>query len=185
MSRGTAYSLKSMVFNPDLVESLGELDREFGRRSDSGSTLETVLSGFLRHIESAADRDIRTSVLLLDRERGVLRHGAAPSLPSAYCEAIDGIAIGPSAGSCGTAAYMGHAIFVTDVETDPLWVDFRDLALAHELRSCWSTPIRRDDDEIIGTFAIYHSTARSPTEAEIYAVKDISTHVANAIARCR
>jgi GAF domain-containing protein len=77
---------------------------------------------------------------------------------------------------------MGHSIFVTDLATDPLWNDYRHLALPHGLRSCWSTPVRSDSDEVIGTFAIYHSTACAPTEGEILAVKRISGHVAQAIA---
>ena len=77
---------------------------------------------------------------------------------------------------------MGHSIFVTDVTTDPLWSDYRHLPLPAELRSCWSTPIRSDDGEVIGTFAIYHSAERAPTEEEILAIKAISGHVARAIA---
>ena len=172
-----------MAFTNQLVRSLDDLDRRIGSNEDRGRDLEAILDEYLLEIEAAADTDIRTSILLLDRERTCLLHGAAPSLPKAYCEAIDGLQIGPSAGSCGTAAYLGHSIFVTDVATDPLWVDYRDLALSHELRSCWSTPIRSDADEVIGTFAIYHSTTRAPTEEEILAVKAISGHVAGAIAR--
>lgn len=170
-----------MAFTSQLSRSLDALDRSVGAETDAGCNLESVLDRYLREIEAAADSDVRTSILLLDGER--LLHGAAPSLPKAYCDAIDGIAIGPSMGSCGTAAYMGHAIFVTDIATDPLWIEFCDLALSHDLRSCWSTPIRSDDEQIIGTFAVYHSTARAPTEDEILAVKDISGHVAHAIAR--
>ena len=145
--------------------------------------LEAVLGEYLMEVEAAADSDIRTSILLVDADRKHLLHGAAPSLPKAYCDSIHGLAIGPSAGSCGTAAYMGHAIFANDIATDPLWTDFRDLALLHDLRSCWSTPIRSEDGKVIGTFAVYHSTARAPTADEILAIKDISVHVARAITR--
>lgn len=171
-----------MAFDSQLSQSLDELDERIGSKHRSGERLETVLESYLLEVEAAADKKIRTSILLLDRERKHLLHGAAPSLPQVYCEAIHGLEIGPSAGSCGTAAYMGHSIFVTDIATDPLWADFRDLALPHQLRSCWSTPIRSDDDEVIGTFAIYNSTPRAPTEDEILAIKGISGHVARAIA---
>jgi GAF domain-containing protein len=175
-----------MAFTTALARSLHQLDGQVGSNAYSGDTLESVLDRYLLAIEAAADTDMRTSILLLDNERRCLLHGAAPSLPKAYCDAIHGIEIGPSVGSCGTAAYVGHSIFVTDVATDPLWRDFRDLALAHDLRSCWSTPIRsEDDDEVIGTFAIYHSTARAPTEEEILAIKGISGHVARALATFR
>jgi GAF domain-containing protein len=172
-----------MAFTNQLARSLDELDHEFGEDPSSGRDLESVLERYLVEVEEASDSDIKTSILLLDRDRAHLLHGAAPSLPKAYCEAIDGIAIGPSVGSCGTAAYAGHSIFVTDIASDPLWTDFRELALSHDLRSCWSTPIRSDEGEVIGTFAIYHSTKSAPTEEEICAIKDISGHVAGAIAR--
>lgn len=172
-----------MAFDSELSHSLDELDERIGSQRRAGERLESVLNEYLLEIEAAADKDIRTSILLLDSERKHLLHGAAPSLPKTYCEAIHGVEIGPSAGSCGTAAYMGHSIFVTDIATDPLWAEYRDLALPHQLRSCWSTPIRSEDDEVIGTFAIYHSSRRAPTEDEIRAVKAISGHVARAIAR--
>jgi GAF domain-containing protein len=172
-----------MGFDSKLAQSLDELDERIGSEHHAGDSLETILEKYLLEIEGAADSDIRTSILLLDRERKCLLHGAAPSLPKIYCDAIHGLAIGPSAGSCGTAAFVGHSIFAPDVATDPLWEDFRHLALPHQLRSCWSTPIRSDEGDVIGTFAIYHSTARAPTEDEILAVKGISGHVARAIAR--
>lgn len=172
-----------MAFTSQLARTLDDLDEQIGAEENGDRKLQTILDRYLLEIEGASDRDVRTSVLLLDSERKRLMHGAAPSLPKEYCSAIDGLVIGPSAGSCGTAAYMGHSIFVTDVATDPLWADFRDLALAHGLQSCWSTPIRSDDDEVIGTFAIYHLAARAPTEDEIFAVKGIGGQVARAITR--
>jgi GAF domain-containing protein len=171
-----------MAFTSQLALSLDHLDRREYQPEDAGQKLERILHNYLVEIEQAADNEIKTSILLLDSARKHLMHGAAPSLPKAYCDAIDGIAIGPSVGSCGTAAFVGHAIFATDIATDPLWADFRELALSHDLGSCWSTPIRADDDEIIGTFAVYHLTARAPTEDEILAIKGISGHVARAIA---
>jgi GAF domain-containing protein len=171
-----------MGFVSELSQSLDNLDRQIGVEGQSVDTLEATLDRYLLEVERASDSDIRTSVLLLDRDRNCLLHGAAPSLPKQYCEAIHGQQIGPSSGSCGTAAYAGHSIFVTDIAADPLWENYRHLALPHGLRSCWSAPIRSDDDEVIGTFAIYHSSNRAPTEEEILAIKGISGHVARAIA---
>lgn len=170
-----------MAFTNDLSKSLDELDKRIVSADHSGKTLETILNKYLLQVESASDSDVRTSILLLDRDRKHLLHGAAPSLPKAYCDAIDGQAIGPSAGSCGTAAYLGHSIFVIDIARNPLWDDYRHLALPHGLRSCWSTPIRSNDDEVIGTFAVYHSTPRAPSEDEISAIEGISGHVALAV----
>jgi diguanylate cyclase (GGDEF)-like protein len=109
----------------------------------------------------------------------------APSLPEAYARLIDGIVIGPNAGSCGSAAYRRAPVIVADIANDPLWKDYRDLALPHGLRSCWSTPILSNNGEPLGAFGLYSETVREPTEAETRFV-DIATHIAGiAIARKR
>jgi hypothetical protein len=145
----------------------------------SGDTLGDVLSRDLRAVEAAADVEMLTSILLLNGTR--LWHGAAPSLPPSYCSPIDGAEIGPRAGSCGTAAFFGRPVYVTDIDTDPLWADYREHALGHGLRACWSTPIFDDQAAVIGTFAIYHLTPRAPTLEEVKAIQMITGHVARAI----
>jgi diguanylate cyclase (GGDEF)-like protein/PAS domain S-box-containing protein len=111
------------------------------------------------------------SVLLLDDAGQHLQHGAAPSLPQAYCEAINGVAIGPQVGSCGTAAFTGREILVSDIATDPLWEDYKDLALGHGLRACWSMPIRSTKGRVLGTFANYYGRELTPTDAELQAAR--------------
>ena len=110
-------------------------------------------------------KDMLCSVLLLEGK--TLRHGAAPSLPDEYNRAIDGATIGPRVGSCGTAAFTKKQIIVSDIETDPLWADYRDLALRHGLRACWSTPILRKNGEVLGTFALYYRNPRMPNKHEL------------------
>jgi PAS domain S-box-containing protein len=100
-----------------------------------GESRPLVLDALCRVVEELVSGSL-SSILLLDSNARCLRHGAAPSLPRPYCEAIDGAAIGPSAGSCGTAAYRAEPVIVSDIATDPLWADYRDLALAHGLRAC-------------------------------------------------
>lgn len=107
------------------------------------------------------------SILLLDEDGRHLRHGAAPSLPAEFTRAIDGSAIGPDAGSCGTAAATGRRIIVSDIAEDPLWADYRSLALAHGLRACWSVPVFDGAGKLLGTFAIYYREPRSPQPAEL------------------
>lgn len=130
----------------------------------SGAPLSAALEVLVKTAEAHSDRSFLASVLLVDGCR--LRHGAAPSLPDAYNSAIDGIEIGPRVGSCGTAAHFGHAIFVTDIERDPLWADFRQLALSHGLRACWSTPFLSRDGKVLGTLALYYPQPRGPSEGE-------------------
>lgn len=168
-----------MPFARQLRKLLNLRDNLLPAEFAKGESLETVLDRDLLAVESTADSDMRTSILLLDGT--TLRHGAAPRLPKAYRELIDGLSIGPTAGSCGTAAFTGHPIYVTDIANDPLWEDYRDFALPHGLRACWSTPIRNSSDKLIGTFAIYHLRPRSPIKEEVESIRMITDHVARAI----
>jgi GAF domain-containing protein len=146
-----------------------------------GDGLEKILDKHLLTVEKASDTEILTSVLLLSADGKHLTHGAAPSLPKPYLEAIDGSEIGPIAGSCGTAAYLGRPVYVSDIATDPLWAAYKDLALPHQLRSCWSTPIRHADGSVMGTFAIYHRNIAGPTPDELRLIDFITGNIARAI----
>lgn len=128
----------------------------------SGAPLEESLSLLMHLLESQMPGSL-CSVLLLDPDGIHLRHGAAPSLPADYNAAIDGICIGPDVGSCGTAAYLGRTVVVEDIATDPLWANFKSLALAHGLRACWSTPIHDERQHVLGTFAVYMRQPARPT----------------------
>jgi GAF domain-containing protein len=128
---------------------------------------------------------VRASVLVLDDDGTTLRHGGAPNLPEEYCALIDGLKIGPKAGSCGTAIFRGKAVIVEDIASDPLWEDYRAFALPHDLRACWSTPITDDGDKIIGSFAMYYNVPRLPTPPERLLTKTATTLAANIILRAR
>jgi signal transduction histidine kinase len=127
------------------------------------ASLKEMLNVIAKTIERQSG-DMLCSILLLDGN--TLRHGAAPSLPDEYNRAIDGKTIGPAAGSCGTAAFTKKTVIVSDIASDPLWAEYRDLALRHGLRACWSTPILCADDGVIGTFANYYRTVRLPNHRE-------------------
>ncbi len=170
-----------MPFAAGLQESLQVRGNQFPTEFTRGDSLEHVLDRHLLAVEAMADVELLTSILLLSPDGKRLFHGAAPNLPQSYRDAIDGMEIGPSAGSCGTAAYFGKPVYVTDIATNPLWNEYRHLALPLGLRSCWSTPIRDAQGAVIGTFAIYHRTAGSPTTDELDAIDMITGHVAEAI----
>ncbi|MEQ9622718.1 PAS domain-containing protein [Coleofasciculus chthonoplastes] len=127
----------------------------------SDAPLPDSLAALARFVEEQSGQ-LRCSFLLVD-EQGILRLGAAPSLPDAYNQAIDGVEIGEGVGSCGTAAYRKETVIVTDIATDPLWANYKDLALAHGLRACWSVPIVSSDDSILGTFAGYYDQPQTAT----------------------
>ena len=174
-----------MAFGAELRNSLQVRRRQVPSEIVRGDSLEHVLNRHLLAVEQLGEGNLITSILLLSEDGKRLSHGAGPNLPQSYREAIDGSDIGPTAGSCGTAAYRGQPVYVTDIATDPLWEDYRDIALPHGLRSCWSTPIRDQDDAVIGTFAIYHRSPGEPTREEIDAIDMITEHVAEAILMAR
>ncbi len=131
----------------------------------AGAPLERALEELCRLVEQQYPQTL-CSVLLLDADGEHLRHGAAPSLPPAYCSAIDGVRIGPRVGSCGTAAYFNRDVRVEDIARDELWADHRALALEHGLRACWSTPVPGSEGAVLGTFAVYARASRLPAVEE-------------------
>ena len=131
----------------------------------------------LMHLVEAQLTGIFGSVLLLDEDGQTLRHGAAPSLAAEYTKAIDGVRIGPTVGSCGTAVYHRKAVIVTDIMSDPLWKDFRHVVEPHGYRSCWSTPILAHDGAVLGVFAMYSLSVREPTPVETSLI-DVTIRIA-------
>jgi diguanylate cyclase (GGDEF)-like protein len=146
------------------MPSLRSIQRDILVAIARGQPLGVVMEALCRRVEQIAP-ELICSILRVD-EDGCLRHLASPSLPATYCAAIDGVPIGPMKGSCGTAAFLGRPVEVTDIATDPLWRDFRDLALPLGLRACWSSPIIAHDQRAIGTFAFYFRTSRGASAFE-------------------
>jgi PAS domain S-box-containing protein len=138
--------------------------------------LSEILTNLVLLMEGQAE-GLRCSVLLLSRDGIHVEHGAAPNLPEVYVKAVDGAPIGPRAGSCGTAMYTRQPVVVTDVLTDPLWADYRDLAKISGLRACWSTPILSSQGEVLGSFAMYRQESRGP-RAEETRLTAVATHLA-------
>ena len=138
--------------------------------------LEETLEKLVRVVE-AQFAGLLCSVLLLDEDGQHVRHGAAPGLPESYTKAIDGLCIGPKAGSCGTAMYRREPVVVTDILHDPLWEAYRGLAEPHGLRACWSTPILAHSGKVLGSFAMYYREPRSPSLTETRAL-EMATHLA-------
>ncbi|MCH8180869.1 MAG: EAL domain-containing protein [Proteobacteria bacterium] len=147
-----------------------------------GSDLPALLDATVRGIEQL-DPDMLCSILLLDRDGQHLLPGAAPHLPGPYNAAIHGVAIGPCVGSCGTAAFRRQRVIVEDIQTDPLWEGYRELAEDAGLRSCWSEPILSPHGKVLGTFAIYHRTPRRPTPEHIALIEQTARLASIAIER--
>jgi GAF domain-containing protein len=138
-----------------------EVEQMIERKAPLGDILSTLV----RMIE-AQTPGMFCSVLLLSSDGDHIQHGAAPSLPQHYVQAVDGSPIGPKNGSCGTAMYRGEPVVVTDILTDPLWDDYRALAKGTGLRACWSTPILSRRGKVLGSFAMYYAQPQAPTGEE-------------------
>lgn len=151
----------------------------------AGRPLCEALDTLLLAVEAVSRDGMLGSVLLLADDGLHLRHCAAPSLPRFYVDAVDGLTIGPSAGSCGTAAYRRQQVVVEDVQTDPLWEDYRDLAQRAGLRACWSTPIVGSAGQLLGTFALYYPQPQQPGPRDLVLVQVLVRTAAMAIERSR
>ncbi|MEH6650196.1 MAG: GAF domain-containing protein [Motiliproteus sp.] len=128
----------------------------------SDHPLPELLSELVQIIEQECQGMV-ASILLLSDDKGRLLLGAAPSLPDDYNQTVNGMQIGQGQGSCGTAAYTGKRVIVTDIDTHPYWGDFKQLALGAGLKACWSEPVFDSQGQVLGTFAMYYYQQRVPT----------------------
>jgi diguanylate cyclase (GGDEF)-like protein len=143
------------------IASLLTLENKYLEMLTQDNSINDILDAITSGIEEIVP-DTFASILLVDSSGERLIHGSAPNLPSGYVEVIDNTEIGPNVGSCGTAAYYNKQIVVSDIENDPLWADYRDIALKYGLKACWSTPITVANGKVLGTFALYFDKPKAP-----------------------
>jgi len=154
--------LRPLVIDEQKLQQGQEKVREMiAANAPLGEILETLVL-----MIEAQSPDMLCSVLLLSDDGNHIRHGAAPSLPEQYVKAVNGAPIGPKHGSCGTAMYRGEPVVVTDISSDPLWEDYRELTAGTGLRACWSTPILSRRGKVLGSFAMYYRRPQAPTAVE-------------------
>ncbi len=164
------------------VEQMLEGQTQILSRLVTGASLNSILDHIVLTIEELIPGAIG-SILLIDKEQGQLYHVAAPSLPERYVQAIDGVPVGPNAGSFGSAAYYRKPVVVADIARDPMWREWRDVALSYGLRSCWTVPIVTPDKELVGALTIYHTRRYTPSGAELEIVERAGHLVTLAVER--
>ena len=164
---------ENLQVSHDMIAGQIELYDKIAR----GKPLKETLTALVLFIESHTPGMICT-ILLLDEDGQRLWTGAGPNFPMGLSAAIDGSSIGPSAGSCGTAAFRGANVFVEDIQTDPLWADYRMVFLLHGLRACWSSPIFDEQGKVLGTFAMYFRKTSLPGEHDLELI-EIATRIAS------
>ncbi|MBZ9611937.1 diguanylate cyclase domain-containing protein [Rheinheimera maricola] len=147
-----------------------------------GAELKAVLHNLVTQVEQLHP-EMLCSILLLDEDGTTLRHGAAPSLPDAYNQALDGIAIGVGVGSCGTAASTGETVIVADINSHPYWQPYLALAELAKVKACWSQPVKNAQGKVLGTFAIYHHHIAEPSAELLQKIKTYGNLAELAISR--
>lgn len=150
----------------------------------NGAPLHEILHALVLKIE-AQKIGTRGSILLLSGDGKRLLLGAAPHLPDSYNQTINGVEIGPNVGSCGTAAYFAKRVIVEDIATHPYWENYKELPLRAGLKSCWSEPIKDTQGKVLGTFAMYYDTIKSPTELDLELISEAARLASLAIERSR
>lgn len=162
------------------TSTLLEQERRISAMINDERPLKETLEELCRAIEGQVgegEEPMFCSVLLLDEAGEHLLHGAGPSLPDGYNDAIHGISIGDGVGSCGTAAFTGKPCFVADITTHPNWAAYKGLAYdTYGLAACWSVPIKSPDGRVVATFAVYHKVPKFPTLKERKLI-DLATHI--------
>jgi len=171
------YGTNTDIEDRKRAEALLTGENQLLERLAQGEALESILDGVCRMVEGIF-RDSFVSIMLMNPDDHRLWYAAAGSLPPAYTEALNGLEVGPSQGSCGAAAYRNAPVIVDDVATDPLWAQYRDVAAQFGLRSCWSTPIRSADGRVVGTFAVLSRQPGTPTPHHQRVVAEV-THLAS------
>jgi diguanylate cyclase (GGDEF)-like protein/PAS domain S-box-containing protein len=162
-------------------EQLLEKQQQVLENLAKGETLDVILTELINLIEHQT-QDLKGSFLLVVEER--LWHYGESRLPSEYVEAINGLEIGEGIGSCGTAVARQEPVISANLETDPLWENYRELAQTHNLRACWSFPIFSSTREVLGTFALYSTVRRKPNSYE-QEVIEIATKLAMLAIDCK
>ena len=127
-----------------------------------GDILETLLHG-LEQLRPGA----LCSLMLLDAQGQHFVRIFGPSLPAFYSAALQGLAIGPGVGSCGTAAHTRERVIVEDIASHPYWAPYRELAAQAGVAACWSQPILSVAGEVLGTFATYYRHPQTPDAADL------------------
>ena len=143
----------------------------------TGVPLKEILNALCLAIEEQRSGTL-ASVLLLNPDGAHLNSVAGPNLPDEWVQQMEKLPIGPCAGSCGTAAYRGSPVIVSDIATDPLWnvPEHRAAALKHGLRASWSNPVLSSKGKVLGTFCMYYREPRSPASQDLELI-DLATHL--------
>src|ERR1700693_3347849 len=170
------YGANTDIEDRKRAEALLAAEKRTLEMNASGASLAEILERLCVTIDGQT-RNIKSAVMLMDADCMHLRHAAGPRLPKGWIDAITPLKIGPAIGSCGSAAFLKQRVIVSDIATDPLWVDYRDAALSYGLRAAWSQPLLSKSQQMLGTSGMYYAERRTPSETDLRLIADAG-HIA-------
>ncbi|MCU1313501.1 MAG: hypothetical protein JWM54_1258, partial [Acidobacteriaceae bacterium] len=160
------YGVNTEIEDRKRAEALLDAEKRTLEMIANGARVADILENLCDTIDAQADNIIST-VLLMDPDGKRLWPAAGRRVPRGWVEATSPLPIGPCVGSCGTAAFLKQLVIVSDIVTDPLWADYRDVALSNGLRASWSQPLLSKNQEVLGTFGMHYTEPRSPSETDL------------------
>ena len=167
------------------TESLRAAEKRTLEMIADGASLKDVLNHLCSCIDVQVSPSV-TTVQLMDPDGKRLWQSAGPLVPREWVSVISPVPVAVEAGLCGTAAFLKARVIVTDVATDQNWPDeYRDLAIRNGIRAAWSEPILTKDNQVLGTFALYCSESRVPTDADLALIEGAGRIALIAIERQR
>src|SRR5262249_686518 len=107
------------------------------------------------------------AIHLVDDDGVTLRSACAPSMRPEFIDAMDEIVMGPHAATCGTTAYRREPVITLDIATDPIWNDYRALAIEQGYRTCWGAPIRSPQGQLLGALTMYTRESFQPLPGDL------------------
>ncbi len=165
-------------------ELLRDVESAALEQISAGDALEDVLRSICLGIESIITSSV-ASITIVDSTETKLLTTIGPSLSADLRNVTKDVSIGPKVASCGTAAFRRERVVSSDITSDPLWKDYAHLAVAAELKACWSTPVIDANGRLLATFAIYHPEPHSPFPEDLETIERAAKLASIAIDRDR
>ena len=160
------YGANTDIEDRKRAEALLAAEKQTLEMIANGACLPDILEKLCETID-AQSSEVKSAVMLMDPDGMHLRPAAGPRFPKEWLEAITPVKIGPCVGSCGSAAFLKQRVIVSDIATDPLWADYRELTLRYGFRAAWSQPLLSKNQHVLGTFGMYYPEARIPSETDL------------------
>ncbi len=154
-------SLQEVSITPNEYNDILEIQNKILNMIASHGNFTDILEHLCSLAESLLPNSV-ASIMLKNTDTGLMSVLSAPSVPELGHKALKNLKPGPGGGSCGNAVFRDEAQYVQDTFKDPRWEDIRQIAYDFNLCSCWSMPVRDENKEPIGTFALSSFEHRLP-----------------------